>query len=156
MKLLWPLEKPGRITSGFGYRKDPITGALGQYHGGLDLAPAIGMPQAGVPVMAAAPGIVITDDDDYIPGNWQGDPCGKMVILRHEANGEIFYTRYLHLDSNCVEIGQAVAAGQKIGVLGTTGASTGPHLHFDYWQGSANPADWRLADPTPLMEGSIA
>lgn len=153
----WPIEEPRRIFSPFGWRLDPFGSGAWAYHAGIDMAPKIPdgqAPTCGAPVYAVAAGHVITDDDVFLPGNAGADPCGKMVILRHEDEQHgIFYTRYLHLADNTVECGQAVAAGEIIGHMGTTGASTGPHLHFDMFLGSANPADWRIADPTPCFGG---
>ncbi|NBC30807.1 MAG: peptidoglycan DD-metalloendopeptidase family protein [Spirochaetes bacterium] len=104
----------GRFTSGFGMRDDPFTGQR-RFHNGIDLAGPI-----GTPVGAAMPGTVAHIESQI--GNY-----GKFVILRHEGG---FQTLYAHLDGFSVRKGQYVSQGQTVGVMGNTGRSTGPHLHF--------------------------
>ena len=102
------------ISSGFGWRTDPITGA-GRHHAGIDLPSRFGSP-----VMATAPGIV------RIAG-WAGG-YGNLVEIEH-ANG--VRTRYGHLSRLDVYPAERVDEGQVIGEVGSTGHSTGPHLHFE-------------------------
>lgn len=104
----------GRLTSGYGMRNDPFTG-IRRFHNGIDLAAAV-----GTPVTAAMAGRVVHVENQ--PGNY-----GRFVILRHEGG---YQTLYAHLDSYTVRPGQLVSQGQHIGVMGNTGRSTGPHLHF--------------------------
>ncbi len=104
----------GRFTSGFGMRNDPFTGQR-RFHNGIDLAGPI-----GTPIGAAMPGTVAHIETQI--GNY-----GKFVILRHDGG---FQTLYAHLDDFSVRKGQYVSQGQTVGIMGNTGRSTGPHLHF--------------------------
>ena len=112
-----PSESPipqGWYSSNFGFRIDPITGQK-SYHEGIDF-PA----QTGTPILAAASGKVINAE-------WHGD-YGRMVDIDH-GNGLV--SRYAHASSINVREGDLVVRGQQIGQVGTTGRSTGPHLHFE-------------------------
>lgn len=102
------------ISSGFGYRSDPFTGA-GAFHAGLDFKGPI-----GAPIFAAAKGTVT------FAGQRQG--YGWCVEIDH-GNG--LTTRYAHMSRLGAQVGQQVAAGRVIGAIGSTGRSTGPHLHFE-------------------------
>ncbi|WP_157157477.1 peptidoglycan DD-metalloendopeptidase family protein [Diaminobutyricimonas sp. LJ205] len=113
----WALPVTGVLSGGYGWRAvKPLPGAS-SFHSGLDLAAG-----CGTPVFAAAAGTV-TD------AGWAGG-YGAMILLDH---GSGVQTGYAHLPTNgmVVEKGQEVAAGQLIGVVGTTGVSTGCHLHFE-------------------------
>ena len=117
----WPLPQDYTITSYFGYRKDPFTGEI-RYHNGTD----IGAP-GGTPILAAADGTVtIANGID----SWGGG-YGYHIKLRHN---DTFDTLYAHCSSICVTVGQEVKQGEVIGYVGTTGNSTGNHLHFEVWQ----------------------
>ncbi|WP_457600714.1 peptidoglycan DD-metalloendopeptidase family protein [Hydrogenivirga sp.] len=114
-----PLGPPvwGRITSKYGYRVDPFTGKY-EFHEGLDIrAPW------GTRVRATADGKVIF-------AGWKGG-YGKAVIIRH-AYG--FKTMYAHLSKIKVRAGQWVKSGDVIGYVGSTGRSTGPHVHYEVWR----------------------
>ena len=102
------------ISSGFGYRHDPINGS-GAMHSGLDFKGPI-----GAPIYAAAKGTV------SFVGQKSG--YGNVVEVSH-GNGLI--TRYAHMSRFAAKVGQKVAAGAVIGAIGSTGRSTGPHLHFE-------------------------
>jgi murein DD-endopeptidase MepM/ murein hydrolase activator NlpD len=104
----------GRLTSGFGYRKDPISGAR-KFHNAIDVA-----APRGTPVYAYTNGKVVT-------AGW-GNMTGNYVVIDH---GGGLRTKYLHLSSISVSAGQTVKVGQKIGGVGSTGYSTGNHLHFE-------------------------
>ena len=104
----------GKVTSGFGYRIHPITGNR-SFHTGIDLA----SPE-GTPIAAAYAGTV--KDTGYTSGR------GNYILLSH---GENLQTLYCHLSQIDVQTGDAVGAGDTIGLVGTTGMSTGPHLHFE-------------------------
>lgn len=108
--------RPGRlaISSGFGWRDDPING-VGRRHDGVDLP-----GRSGSRVMATAGGVV------RIAGWVRG--YGNLVEIAHAGGIE---TRYGHLESIRVSRGQRVSKGQLIGDLGSTGHSTGPHLHYE-------------------------
>lgn len=109
---LWPTESKV-ISSSFGYRSDPFKG-LSAFHSGVDIAGNIGDP-----VYAALDGEVITAE--------QMGARGKYIVIKH-SNG--LETWYMHLNGMIVSAGDKVSKGQKIGLLGSTGRSTGPHLHF--------------------------
>ena len=111
------LEMAGTVSSAYGWRKDPFRGQS-KFHGGIDLA-----ARYGTEVPAAAGGTVVTAED-------QGG-YGLTVVLRHR-NG--FETRYAHLSSLDVKAGETVVQGQQLGRVGSTGRSTGPHLHFEVTQ----------------------
>ncbi len=107
-----PLE--GRISSGFGYRRHPITG-LRSFHYGVDIT-----GNRGDAVQAAGSGVVTF-------AGWSGD-FGKVVIISH---GFDYETVYAHNDSIIIEVGDIVSKGDLISRVGSTGRSTGPHLHFE-------------------------
>ncbi len=109
-----PMEKPTRISSGFGNRTDPFTGGRA-YHSGIDF-PA----PKGTPVLSAGYGKV------SFVGQRSG--YGNLVEVTH-AGGLV--TRYGHLSAFLVKEGQVVSAGTPIAKVGSTGRSTGPHLHFE-------------------------
>jgi len=104
----------GVMTDGFGRRKDPFTGRLA-FHPGLDIS-----ARRGTPVVAPADGIVV-----FAARN---SGLGKVVRLSH---GFGFTTVFGHLNTISVEPGEEVQRGQTIGLLGNTGRSTGPHLHYE-------------------------
>lgn len=110
--MLWPT--PGPVTSGFGYRIHPIYGYR-RFHAGIDIGAPIGQG-----IVAVLPGVVLSAGPRGTYGN--------LVVIDH-GNG--FATAYAHQSRVLVVVGQRVAAGQRIGLVGSTGASTGPHLHFE-------------------------
>jgi murein DD-endopeptidase MepM/ murein hydrolase activator NlpD len=112
-----PAYTPAQITrmsSGFGYRRDPFTGG-GAMHAGQDFT-----GPHGSPIMAAARGTI------SFAGRQNG--YGNMIEIDH---GHGIMTRYAHLSGFTARIGQSVAAGQPVGRMGSTGRSTGTHLHFE-------------------------
>lgn len=111
----------GRITSTMGMRNDPFNGRL-THHNGLDIA-----TPSGTPVKPVAPGTVIFS-------GWKGG-YGNMVILAHQ-DGMI--TIYAHHTSNSVNEGDRVTSDTIIAHSGSTGRSTGPHLHFEAWRKGIN------------------
>ncbi len=110
---IWPLEVAGRITSYFGNREQPTAGAS-TYHKGID----IGVP-TGTPILAAADGEVVTSKYSVSAGNY--------IMIYH---GNSTYTVYMHCSALYASAGQQVKQGDKIAAVGSTGYSTGPHLHF--------------------------
>jgi murein DD-endopeptidase MepM/ murein hydrolase activator NlpD len=110
----WPVDS-GYITSAFGNRTDPFTGLRG-YHPGIDFA-----AQEGSQVLAVASGIV-TEADDERSG------YGNLIEINH-GNG--YVTRYGHNAKLLVKAGDRVKKGQVISLMGSTGRSTGPHVHFE-------------------------
>jgi len=109
-----PMAGDSEVMSGFGVRIDPFLSRPAM-HTGIDLR-----AEVGDPVHATAPGIVTV-------AGWSGG-YGKMVEIDH-GNG--FVTRYGHLSEIEVKVGQQVRLGQSVGRVGTTGRSTGPHLHYE-------------------------
>jgi murein DD-endopeptidase MepM/ murein hydrolase activator NlpD len=105
---------PGVLTSKFGWRNDPINGKRA-YHRGLDIR-----GRKGSGVKATADGIVKTEN--YDRGN------GRYILVDHD-NG--FITKYAHLKKSFVKKGDSVSRGQIIGLVGSTGRSTGPHVHYE-------------------------
>ena len=125
-----PLIK-GWISSYFGMRTDPFTGRL-DHHEGVDIA-----GKEGTSIIAVASGVV----------TWSGPRYGYgvMVELNH-GNGYI--TRYAHNKSNIVSVGDTIKKGQKVAVLGSTGRSTGPHVHFEVLRNG------RAVNPMPYLRAS--
>ncbi len=113
---IYPLVYKGYITSYFGYRRDPVTGRLGVFHEGLDIA-----ARTGTPVRATAAGTVKTARRN---GNY-----GLLVEIQHGSYG--ISTRYAHNSKLLVKEGQKVKKGDIIAYVGSTGKSTGPHLHYE-------------------------
>ena len=113
IKFIWPCPSSGRITSGFGGRSSPTAGASSN-HQGID----IGAP-TGTDIVAAAAGEVVVSTYSYSAGNY--------VMLSH---GGGVYTVYMHASKLLVSAGDSVKQGQVIAKVGSTGYSTGPHLHF--------------------------
>ena len=110
----WAIPALGPVVSGFGERIDPFTGAL-RMHKGIDIdAPA------GASIVAVAPGTVT------FAGERGG--FGKLVVVDHGNGTETYYAHQSRID---VTVGDQVATGQLLGAVGSTGRSTGPHLHFE-------------------------
>ena len=131
-KMLFPLVAPAIISSIFGERVHPITGQV-RFHQGSDIA----APE-GTPVVAAFSGRV------EIAG-WLGG-YGLMVVITH---GDTHETRYAHLSEVFVKPGQEVKQGNVIGLVGSTGMATGPHLHFEIWRKMQE--GLVAIDPTPQL-----
>jgi len=110
---IWPVS--GKLESGMGGRRNPFGGRGFEYHEGQDIDAAY-----GTPVMVAASGTVT------IAGRQRG--YGNVIYVDHGAG---LSTRYGHLSQIDVKIGQTVTRGQTIGLVGSTGRSTGPHLHYE-------------------------
>jgi hypothetical protein len=118
----WPAQ--GVITSGYGWR-------WGRMHRGLDIA-----APTGTPILAAAPGTVIA-------AGWSSGGYGNYVDIRH---GDGSLTRYAHASRLYVRSGQRVRQGELIAAIGSTGRSTGPHLHFEIRR-----ADYVALNPMPFL-----
>jgi murein DD-endopeptidase MepM/ murein hydrolase activator NlpD len=121
----WPTD--GHITSPYGRRIHPVTGES-EFHGGVDIA-----SEPGTPVRATADGIVTI-------AGWSGNN-GNLVALEH---GFGFSTFYAHNRKIVVKVGQRVKRGEVLGYVGSTGNSTGPHVHYEVWQSghSVNPVKY--------------
>lgn len=128
-KLRWPLEGAG-LSSVYGQRLHPFTGER-HWHAGIDLA-----TERGRLVGAATQGYVVR-------AGWAGG-YGLLVEVRHPGD---VTTRYGHLSAVLCSPGDQVAAGQALGAVGSTGISTGPHLHFEVWRGG------RVSDPLEWLGG---
>ncbi|WP_214825291.1 murein hydrolase activator EnvC family protein [Exiguobacterium algae] len=127
----------GYVSCSFGPRNNPLTG-VAEVHTGIDLVNAL-----GTPIVAAAPGVVIK----AAPATGYGN----VVFVSHVINGEIWTTVYGHMNSISVVPGQQVAAGQPVGTLGSTGWSTGPHLHFELHRGKWAPGQPNAINPGPYI-----
>ncbi len=129
-------EKPAmpvpseRITSGFGYRVNPVSGNYG-FHTGIDLSSPL-----GTPVSAVFFGIVEETGED--------DQWGKYVLIKHSDNLE---TYYCHCSEVFVSGGDVIRKGETVALVGSTGWSTGPHLHFEVRIGGVR------VDPSILLFG---
>jgi len=110
---IWPVE--GESTDSFGVRGNPFSGGSSEFHPGQDIA-----APRGTPVIAPADGVVIKAD-------WQNG-YGQTVVIDH-GNG--LTTRYGHLSKIEVSAGQEIRRGNELGLVGSTGRSTGPHLHYE-------------------------
>jgi len=127
--------------SGSGIFIRPTTGVVsdefgtrGGKHYGIDIANGV-----GTPVYAAAGGVVL--DSYYSPS------YGNVIFITHIIDGKTFTTVYAHLSSRAVSRGQVVQQGQYIGAMGSTGDSTGPHLHFEIHEGPWNDAKSNAVNP---------
>jgi len=128
----------GRVTSGFGNRFHPILGYV-RFHDGLDLAAS-----AGTPIVAAADGRVVG-------AGWRGG-YGQQVQIAH-ADG--VHTLYGHMSRIAAYAGELVHKGQVIGYVGSTGLSTGPHLHFEVTKNGrpVNPMSVKMTGGPGHLEG---
>lgn len=122
----WPVE--GRITSRFGKRIHPIRGG-NDFHTGVDISTS-----PGDPVRASADGIVTFS-------GWSG-ANGNLVAIEH---GFGYSTFYAHNRETAVNVGQVVKRGDVIAYVGSTGSSTGPHLHYEIWK------EGKIVNPKPFL-----
>jgi murein DD-endopeptidase MepM/ murein hydrolase activator NlpD len=136
-KMMFPLSMPAMITSLFGWRVHPVAG-YSRFHSGTDLG-----ADEGTPVLAAFPGKVAIAD--FMGG------YGLTVVLRHNQDAE--ETLYAHMSEIFVKPGEEVKQGEVIGRVGSTGVSTGPHLHFEFRQ-KVNEG-WVAIDPGLALENSL-
>ncbi|WP_409342389.1 peptidoglycan DD-metalloendopeptidase family protein [Paenibacillus sp. MBLB4367] len=119
------------VSSGYGYRKDPFTFKL-SFHSGIDFA-----AHAGDPAFVTADGVVVSTGSDNLHGN--------NVVVEH-ASG--IRTWYMHLSKILVNQDDNVKKGQKIGLVGSTGRSTGPHLHYEVI------VNGQTVDPRPYLNST--
>lgn len=127
-----PISKPVTVSSEFGYRQHPITGAY-ELHNGIDLVN--GNPTT--PIYASAAGEVV------IAGSYP-EWYGNYVVIKHSDG---LYTGYAHQSQLRVSVGDTVKQGQQIGNMGTTGPSTGPHLHFQFFTNGPWPSSDDFINP---------
>lgn len=124
-----PIAGAYRLTSPYGYRADPFTGVR-SFHTGVDMAIA-----TGTPILATMDGKIATAGWNNVYGNY--------VIITHD-NG--YQTLYAHMQKYIVATGQKVTQGATIGYVGSTGYSTGPHLHFSVYKNS------KTIDPMTVLK----
>lgn len=117
----WPIASSHRVTSPFGWRTHPITGRR-NLHGGIDIA-----APNGTPIMASKAGVVVISQ--------YGSSYGNYVVISHPDGTR---TLYAHMSQRNVSAGDTVRQGQTVGLVGSTGSSTGNHLHFETWTGSSS------------------
>lgn len=127
-----PISKPVTVTSEFGYRYHPITGSY-ELHNGIDLVNG----NSTTPIYASAAGEVV------ISGSYP-DWYGNYVVIKHSDG---LYTGYAHQSQLRVSVGDTVNQGQQIGNMGTTGPSTGPHLHFQFFTNGPWPSNADFINP---------
>ncbi|NJK52520.1 MAG: M23 family metallopeptidase [Leptolyngbyaceae cyanobacterium SU_3_3] len=135
---LFPLSIPSVITSVFGWRVHPISGNQ-RFHSGTDL----GAPM-GTPVLAALTGRVLLAD--FFGG------YGLAIALEHSQGTQ--QTLYAHLSEIFVKPGEVIKQGTVIGRVGSTGNSTGPHLHFEFRQLTTQ--GWVAQDAGTQLESALA
>lgn len=125
----WPFPGEIRVSSPFGPRNAPCA-ACSSMHQGADITPG-----AGTPIGAVAAGTV------RVSGTHP--EYGQYVIIDHQINGQTISTLYAHMifGSSPLRVGQTVAVGQLVGLVGNTGASTGAHLHLQVMLGGSTPVD---------------
>ena len=123
---VWPVA--GWLTSGYGTRRDPITSGA-DFHPGLDISADYGQP-------------VVATGDAKVSSAGPNGAYGNMVILDH---GFGILTKYGHLSRFAVRAGQEITRGEVIGYVGSTGRSTGAHLHYEIWMNG------RLTNPMTLL-----
>ena len=125
--VIFPVKKPLRITSGFGIRRHPISKKL-KRHKGIDIAKV-----KGTPVHASGNGIVTRTGNDT--------GYGIFIEIKHSGNFRSFYA---HLSKTIVNVGDTVSATQPIAYVGSTGRTTGCHLHYEVRKNKQflNPTDW--------------
>lgn len=116
----WPIAPTSDVSSGFGWRIAPCYWGCSSDHQGVDFDPG-----SGTAIHVIADGVVIESTAD--------GGLGQHVIVQHEINGSMVQSIYGHMifGSQTVSVGDTVTRGQLIGDVGSTGASTGPHLHFE-------------------------
>jgi murein DD-endopeptidase MepM/ murein hydrolase activator NlpD len=127
-----PIKTNVEFTSGFGVRSDPFRGAVAM-HPGIDLAGHIGTP------------IYATADGTVLRAGWNSGGYGNLVEVDH---GRGITTRYGHLSAILVRPGDRITRGQQVGRMGSTGRSTGSHLHYEVR------IDGRAVNPIPFMKST--
>jgi murein DD-endopeptidase MepM/ murein hydrolase activator NlpD len=129
--LEWPVPAGTRVSSGFGPRVSPCAGCS-SFHEGVDFDPG-----NGAPIHAIAAGVVVETNS---PGY---SALGVHVAIQHLIDGKTVVSAYGHMQTGSMhlKVGDHVTVGQVIGLVGSTGASTGPHLHFEIRAGGTTPVD---------------
>jgi murein DD-endopeptidase MepM/ murein hydrolase activator NlpD len=135
-ELSYPLTIPVSVTSRFGWRTHPLTGNR-RFHSGADLGAPL-----GAPVVAAA-------DGEVVAAGWLGG-YGNTIIIQHRNFRQ---TLYAHLSEIMVQPGQNITRGSVIGLVGSTGRSTGPHLHFESRLSTVD--GWTAVDPSQDLQYAL-
>jgi len=135
----WPIAPSSEVSSGFGWRMAPCWGCSSD-HQGVDFDPGY-----GTPIHVIADGVVVASSID--------GGLGQHVVVQHTVNGAMVQSVYGHMifGSQTVNVGDTVTLGQVIGDVGSTGASTGPHLHFEIRPGggaAVEPLAWLAKNVT--------
>ena len=132
------------ITSLFGTRNDPFTNEE-IFHSGIDLS----APE-GTEIVASAGGKI------YKTG-YEPNGLGNYVKIQHDVNGETYYTAYGHMLDNSIVVseGQIVKSGEKIGIIGSTGRSTGIHVHFMLMSPNCSYNKSDLKDPKSIIDSDL-
>ena len=130
----WPVPSTTEMSSGFGYRS---CDGCSSNHLGIDLNPG-----DGYPIQAVADGVVVIAGEDAV--------LGVHVVIEHSVNGQIVRSLYAHMQwgSLTAAVGDPVTRGEQVGLVGSTGSSTGPHLHFGIL------IDGVEVDPLPWLVGN--
>ena len=131
---LWPLPSPylaDHISSGYGYREGTYSG----FHDGIDI-----WANSGTPIYAVLDGVVVA--------SYYSDSAGNFTIIYHGGN---LYTEYMHQSERYVSVGDKVTVGQTIGLVGSTGWSTGAHLHIGVVISSGGYNYNNRVDPSPYL-----
>ncbi len=128
-KFIIPVKGKYRVSSPFGWRKDPVTKKNTRHHNGTDLV----TPNQNEPVLAAMNGRVLKAEKSTATNGG----FGYYVVIRHMIGAKFYTSLYAHMKAGSLKVkpGQLVKAGDQLGILGDTGYTTGPHLHFEIWQG---------------------
>ena len=126
----WPFPVGVPLTDRYGPREAPCSGCS-TFHRGLDMTPG-----EGTPIGVIASGVVISAEES-------DSGFGVSVQVEHEVNGRTYVSLYAHMQFGSLEVseGDAIAVGQKIGEVGNSGQSTGPHLHLEIWEDGSEPVD---------------
>jgi len=140
----WPIPPSTDISSGFGWRVSPCWGCSSD-HQGVDF-----LPGYGTAIHVVAAGVVVESASD--------GGLGQHVVVQHVINGQIVQTVYGHMiyGSQTVRVGDTVTMGEVLGRTGSTGASTGPHLHFEVRPGGGDavePLAWLAKNVTEAWVG---
>lgn len=131
------------ITSPYGERIDPISGEK-SFHSGIDVVPTSSN------IVAVADGTVVVSEVQ--------DMGGESIIIEHKLGGQVYRSGYHHLKENSrvVNVGDQVKQGQQIGIMGSTGYSTGPHLHFSLQKFNASSQQFERTDPSIVINNKIS
>ena len=132
------------ITSNYGIRNDPISGEE-KMHNGIDIVPQTDN------IVAIADGIVI--ESAYLE-----ESSGEYIVIEHKVGGMVYRSGYAHLqlNSRTVKVGDTVSQGQQLGILGSTGYSTGKHIHFSLKKFDVKTQKFVYTNPDIIIKNNIA